>query len=33
DIERDFSGWLTQHQDELPVSAEAIQELLAQRTW
>ena len=33
DIERDFSGWLEDHIDELPVSRQAIQELLKGRTW
>jgi regulator of RNase E activity RraA len=33
DIERDFSKWLEDHKDELPVSREAIQELLKERTW
>jgi 4-hydroxy-4-methyl-2-oxoglutarate aldolase len=33
DIERDFSEWLDQHQDELSVPREAIQELLKERTW
>ena len=33
DIERDFSEWLEDHIDELSVSREAIQELLAERTW
>ena len=33
DIERDFSAWLDQHQDDLPVSKGAIQELLKERTW
>ncbi|MCB9150678.1 MAG: RraA family protein [Caldilineaceae bacterium] len=32
-IERDFSGWLEDHMDELPVPKEAIQELLKERTW
>jgi len=32
-IERDFSQWLEDHIDELPVSREAIQELLKERTW
>lgn len=32
-IERDFSGWLEDHMDELPVPKEAIQELLKTRTW
>ncbi len=33
DIERDFSQWLTDHIDELPVPREQIQELLEERTW
>lgn len=33
DIERDFSGWLEENVDELPVPAERIQELLRTRTW
>lgn len=33
DIERDFSQWLTDHIDELPVPREQIQELLQERTW
>ena len=32
-IERDFSKWLEDHIDELPVSREAIEELLKERTW
>ena len=32
-IERDFSQWLEDHIDDLPVSKEAIQELLKERTW
>ena len=32
-IERDFSQWLEDHMDELPVSKAAIQELLKERTW
>jgi regulator of RNase E activity RraA len=32
-IEVDFSGWLEDHIDELPVPREAIQELLKERTW
>ena len=32
-IERDFSGWLNDHMDELPVPKEAIQEMLKERTW
>jgi len=33
DIEADFSRWLEDHIDELPVPKEAIQELLKERTW
>lgn len=33
DIERDFSQWLNDHQDELPVAREQIQEILKNRTW
>jgi len=33
DIEKDFSQWLTDHIDELPVPREQIQELLKNRTW
>lgn len=32
-IERDFSQWLEDHMDDLPVPREAIQELLKERTW
>lgn len=32
-IEKDFSGWLNAHIDELPVSREQIQEILKNRTW
>jgi len=32
-IERDFSQWLEDHIDELPVPKEQIQELLSKRTW
>lgn len=32
-IERDFSQWLEDHIDELPVPKEAIQDLLKERTW
>ena len=32
-IEKDFSQWLEEHMDELPVPKEAIQELLKKRTW
>ena len=33
EIERDFSKWLNDHIDELPVSREQIQEFLKNRTW
>ena len=33
DIEADFSRWLEEHLDELPVPKEAIQELLRERSW
>jgi len=33
EIEKDFSQWLTDHIDELPVPREQIQELLKKRTW
>jgi len=33
EIEKDFSEWLTEHMDELPVPKEQIQELLKNRTW
>lgn len=33
EIEADFSAWLREHQDQLPVPKEAIQELLKERTW
>jgi len=32
-IERDFSEWLRQHMDKLPVAKEQIQEILKERTW
>ena len=32
-IEKDFSRWLTDHMDDLPVPREQIQELLKNRTW
>jgi len=32
-IEVDFSAWLEDHMDELPVPPEAIREMLAERTW
>ncbi|MEP6726154.1 MAG: RraA family protein, partial [Bacteroidota bacterium] len=31
--ERDFSKWLNDHINELPVPKEQIQEFLKQRTW
>ncbi|HBU78281.1 MAG TPA: dimethylmenaquinone methyltransferase, partial [Muricauda sp.] len=31
--EKDFSKWLNEHIDELPVSREQIQEILKKRTW
>lgn len=33
EIEKDFSGWLREHMDALPVPKEQIQEILNQRTW
>jgi len=33
EMEKDFSGWLEDHIDELPVPKEAIQDYLKQRTW
>ena len=33
DIEKDFSQWLEDHLDELPVSRDAIEEILKERTW
>ncbi len=33
DIERDFSKWLNDHINELPVPKEQIKELLKERTW
>ena len=33
DIERDFSRWLNDHMDKLPVPKEDIQEYLKKRTW
>lgn len=32
-IEKDFSQWLNEHIDELPVSKEQVQEILKERTW
>jgi regulator of RNase E activity RraA len=33
EIEKDFSKWLNEHIDELPVPKEQIQEILQNRTW
>jgi regulator of RNase E activity RraA len=33
EIEKDFSKWLTDHMDKLPVPKEQIQEILKARTW
>lgn len=33
EIEKDFSKWLNDHIDELPVPKEQIQEILKERTW
>jgi regulator of RNase E activity RraA len=33
DMEKDFSQWLNDHMDRLPVPKEQIQELLKERTW
>jgi regulator of RNase E activity RraA len=33
DMEKDFSQWLNDHMDKLPVPREQIQELLEERTW
>ncbi|WP_121357417.1 RraA family protein [Flavisolibacter nicotianae] len=33
DIEKDFSKWLNDHINELPIPKEQIQELLKERTW
>lgn len=33
EIEKDFSAWLNEHIDDLPVAKEQIQELLKSRTW
>jgi regulator of RNase E activity RraA len=33
EIERDFSQWLKDHMDELPVPKEQVQEILKERTW
>ena len=33
DMEKDFSRWLNEHMDKLPVPREQIQELLKERTW
>jgi hypothetical protein len=32
-MEKDFSTWLNDHMDKLPVGKEQIQELLKERTW
>ena len=33
EIEKDFSQWLEEHIDELPIAKEQIQEILKKRTW
>jgi len=33
EIEKDFSGWLRENIDDLPVAPEQIEEILAERTW
>jgi len=33
EVEKDFSGWLEDHIDELPVPKHAIQDFLKKRTW
>ncbi len=33
EMEKDFSQWLNDHMDDLPVPKEQIQELLKERTW
>ncbi|EAZ79381.1 RraA family protein [Algoriphagus machipongonensis] len=33
EIEKDFSQWLNDHIDELPIAKEQIQEILKKRTW
>ncbi|UZD22622.1 RraA family protein [Algoriphagus halophytocola] len=33
EIEKDFSQWLEEHIDELPIAREQIQEILKKRTW
>lgn len=33
EIEKDFSQWLNDHIDELPIAREQIQEILSKRTW
>jgi 4-hydroxy-4-methyl-2-oxoglutarate aldolase len=33
EMEKDFSRWLNDHMDDLPVAKEQIQELLKERTW
>jgi hypothetical protein len=32
-MEKDFSKWLNDHIDSLPVAREQVQELLKERTW
>ncbi|RYD90939.1 MAG: RraA family protein, partial [Sphingobacteriales bacterium] len=32
-IEKDFSRWLKDHMDKLPVPKETIQQFLKERTW
>jgi hypothetical protein len=32
-IEKDFSSWLEEHLNDLPVPTKQIQEILKQRTW
>jgi hypothetical protein len=33
EIEKDFSKWLNDHKDKLPVPKETIQNFLKERTW
>jgi 4-hydroxy-4-methyl-2-oxoglutarate aldolase len=33
DMEKDFSSWLKEHIDKLPVPREQVQEILKERTW
>ena len=33
EIEADFSAWLEDHMEALPIPKEAIQEMLKERTW